>query len=50
MKWLPDICKPEDGVWFAGDHVSGLPGWIEGAITSGLKAAREVSAKLEPAT
>jgi monoamine oxidase len=47
LKWYADICKPEGGVWFAGDHASGLPGWIEGAITSGLKAAREVSAKPE---
>ena len=50
IKWYADICKPEGGIWFAGDHASGLPGWIEGAITSGLKAARDVSAKLEVAT
>jgi monoamine oxidase len=50
IKWYADICKPEGGVWFAGDHASGLPGWIEGAITSGLKAAQEVGAKLEVAT
>jgi len=47
LKWYADICKPEGGVWFAGDHASGLPGWIEGAITSGLKAAQDVNAKLE---
>jgi len=50
LKWYADICKPDGEVWFAGDHASGLPGWIEGAMTSGLKAARDVSAKLDIAT
>jgi monoamine oxidase len=45
LSWYSEICRPEGRVWFAGDHASGLPGWMEGAITSGLKAAREINAK-----
>jgi monoamine oxidase len=50
LRWYSEICRPEGRVWFAGDHASGLPGWMEGAITSGLKAAREINSKSDLAT
>jgi monoamine oxidase len=46
--WYGDICKREGRVWFAGEHASPWPGWMQGAIASGLKAAREINAGLAP--
>jgi monoamine oxidase len=48
QKWYPQICSREGRVWFAGEHASPWPGWMQGAIASGIKAAREVNA--EPAS
>jgi monoamine oxidase len=45
QQWYPEICKPEGRVWFAGEHASPWPGWMQGAIASGIKAAREVNAE-----
>ncbi len=39
---LPDVARPEGRVHFAGDHTSARPGWMQGAIASGLRAAAEV--------
>jgi monoamine oxidase len=50
MRWYPDICAREGRVWFAGEHASPWPGWMQGAITSGIKAAREIVAQPELAT
>ncbi len=36
------IRKPEGRVHFAGEHASSWPGWMQGALESGLRAAREV--------
>ncbi len=38
----PHIARPEGRIHFAGDHTSAWMGWIEGALESGLRAAREV--------
>lgn len=38
----PFISNPEHRIHFAGDHASTYPGWIEGAIESGIRAAFEV--------
>jgi monoamine oxidase len=46
QQWFPEICRREGRVWFAGEHASPWPGWMQGAIASGMKAAREVSAEL----
>jgi monoamine oxidase len=46
MKMYADICKPDGRVWFAGEHASAWPGWMQGALTSGIKAAREINASL----
>jgi monoamine oxidase len=45
IEWYPEICKREGSVWFAGEHASPWPGWMQGAIASGMKAAREVNAE-----
>jgi monoamine oxidase len=39
----PHITRPEGRVHFAGDHTSSQPGWMNGALESGLRAAREVN-------
>ena len=38
----PDIGAPEDRIHFAGEHTSSWSGWMEGALESGERAAREV--------
>jgi monoamine oxidase len=40
---LPHTAKPEGRVHFAGDHTSPWPGWMQGALQSGYRAAREVN-------
>jgi monoamine oxidase len=40
---MPHLGRPEGGVYFAGDHTSRWSGWMQGALESGLRAAREVS-------
>lgn len=39
---MPDISRPEGRVHFAGEHTSTWMGWMEGALESGERAAREV--------
>ena len=41
--FLPHLARPEGRVHFAGDHTSPWPGWMNGALQSGARAAREVS-------
>jgi monoamine oxidase len=50
QEWYPEICRPEGRVWFAGEHASPVFGWMQGAITSGIKAAREINAESSVAT
>lgn len=40
--WLPSLARPEGRLHFAGDHTSSSPGWMQGAVESGVRAAREV--------
>ena len=40
--WLAHVAVPEGRVHFAGEHTSPWPDWIQGALHSGLRAAREV--------
>lgn len=40
---LPHVASPEGRVHFAGDHTSPAPGWMEGALQSGHRAAQEVN-------
>jgi monoamine oxidase len=44
MQWYSEICRREGRVWFAGEHASPWPGWMQGAIASGISAAREINA------
>ena len=37
-----DIARPEGRLHFAGEHTSAWMGWMEGALESGERAAREV--------
>ena len=39
---LPHVATPEARVHFAGEHTSPWPGWIQGALHSGLRAASEI--------
>ncbi len=41
---LPYTATAEGRIHFAGEHTSPWPGWIQGALHSGLRAAREVTA------
>jgi monoamine oxidase len=41
---MPDITQPEDRLHFAGEHTSSWMGWMEGALESGERAAREILA------
>jgi monoamine oxidase len=38
----PHFARPEGRVHFAGDHTSHLPGWMQGALASGHRAADEI--------
>jgi monoamine oxidase len=40
---LPHAATPEGRVHFAGEHTSPWPGWIQGALHAGLRAATEVN-------
>lgn len=39
---MPALTEPEDRLHFAGEHTSSWMGWMEGALESGERAAREV--------
>ena len=39
---MPIMASPENGIHFAGEHTSSWTGWMEGALQSGERAAREV--------
>jgi len=39
----PHMATPVGRLHFAGEHISPWPGWIQGALHSGLRAAREVN-------
>jgi len=41
---LAHVATPQGRVHFAGEHASPWPGWIQGALHSGLRAASEVNA------
>jgi len=43
QSWLPQILRPEGRVHFAGCQTSPWPGWMNGALQSGNRAAREVA-------
>lgn len=44
LRNIPVFAEAEGRIHFAGEHTSAWPGWIQGALHSGLRAAREVLA------
>ncbi|MDX1393033.1 MAG: NAD(P)/FAD-dependent oxidoreductase [Gemmatimonadota bacterium] len=40
---MPHLASPDGRVHFAGDHTSVLPGWMQGALESGVRVAHEVA-------
>ena len=42
------IIRPEEHIYFAGDHTSPWPGWMRGALESGHRAAREIDPTIDP--
>ncbi|MEQ9077159.1 MAG: NAD(P)/FAD-dependent oxidoreductase [Sandaracinaceae bacterium] len=42
LDYFPAATAPEPGLHFAGEHLSPFPGWIQGAIYSGLRATAEI--------
>jgi monoamine oxidase len=39
----PHVARPEGRVYFAGEHASSMPGWMQGALESGNQVAHEVN-------
>ena len=37
-----EATRPQQRLFFAGEHCSSKPAWIEGAIESGIDAAHEI--------
>ena len=49
-RWMTEAARRADGlVHFAGEHTSAFPGWMQGALASGLRAADEVARALRAA-
>jgi hypothetical protein len=42
VKLFPAIWEPENRIHYAGEHTSLRYGWIEGAVESGIRVAKEV--------
>lgn len=40
---LPHVARSEGRIHFAGEHASAWPGWMQGALESGNRAAREIN-------
>src|ERR1700748_3946906 len=43
------LLEPDGPIYFAGDHVSHLVGWQEGAAISSLRAVQEISDRVKAA-
>jgi len=43
LRLLPHLDRPEGRVHFAGEHTSRWSGWMQGALESGLRVAREIN-------
>ena len=43
------LLEPDGAIYFAGDHVSHIVGWQEGAALSALRAVREISERVTSA-
>jgi monoamine oxidase len=47
QEFWPHVAYPEGQVHFAGDHTSPWIRWMQGALFSGIRAAREVNEAAE---
>ena len=45
---IAEWTRPEDRLYFAGDFTTMKSGWVEGAIESGLRAARQIDPAITP--
>jgi monoamine oxidase len=45
---IDEWTRPEGRIHFAGDWTTMKSGWVEGAIESGLRAARQVDPQARP--
>lgn len=43
---LPHVARPEGRIHFAGEHTSAWHGWMQGALESGNRVAREIQAAM----
>jgi monoamine oxidase len=50
VKLFPAIWQPENRIHYAGEHTSLRHGWIEGAVESGIRVAKEVCDSLSQAS
>jgi len=41
--YIPSIARLEGRVHFAGEHTSNWTGWMQGALESGIRAAKEIN-------
>jgi tryptophan oxidase StaO len=42
--YIPDIARPQNTLFFAGEHCSRLPAWLQGSIESALQAVYNIVA------
>lgn len=45
---IGEWAKPEGRIHFVGDFTTMKTGWVEGAIESGLRAARQIDPAVKP--
>jgi monoamine oxidase len=45
---IQEWTRPEGAIHFAGDFTTMKSGWVEGAIESGLRAARQIDPRARP--
>ena len=43
ISMFPCVSRPEGRIHFAGEHTSIWPGWMQGALDSGNRVAKEIS-------
>ena len=46
IKLFGDVWRPENRIHYGGEHTSTKHGWIEGAVESGIRVAKEVCDRL----
>ena len=44
---IAEVGRPEGRIHFAGEHTSAWPGWMQGALESGYRAAEEINSRAD---